>query len=81
MQHRRKLNQKLLTKSVQNIITIISNKTTKIGQNTERNLIKTCKFSSGTAVFHFHKSFPFTKKTFEEKGHEVSFSPGNFPVE
>ena len=28
-----------------------------------------------------HKSFLFTKKTFEEEGHEVSFSPGNFPVE
>ena len=30
----RKLNQKLLTSSVQNIITIISNKNTKIEQNT-----------------------------------------------
>jgi len=45
------------------------------------NLVSTSKISSGTAVFHLHKSFPFTKKRFEQEEHEVPFSPGNFLVE
>ena len=79
--HLRKLNKKLLTSSVQNIINIISNKNTKIEQKTQRNLFRTSKFSSGTAVFYFHKSFPFTKNRFKEERHQVSFPPENFPVE
>ena len=77
----RKLNQKLLTSSVQNIVIIIRNKNTKIEQNTYRNFFRTSIFSSGTAVSHLHKSFPFTKKTFQEEGHKILFPPGHFPVE